>query len=725
MTGTNDAPTLVGSASADILEDAGSVTVDVLSTASDVDAGDVLSVASVTDGANGTVSINSDGTVSYTPNEGAYDSLADGATATDTFTYTISDGEGGTVTGTATVTVTGTNDAPTLTGSAAADILEGAGSVTLDVLSTASDVDASDVLSVAEVTNGTNGTATVNLDGSVTYTPNAGAFDFLAAGATATDTFTYTISDGEGGTVTGTATVTITGTNDAPTLTGSASTDILEDTGSVTVDVLSTASDVDVGDVLSVASVTDGANGTVSINADGTVSYTPNAGAYDSLAAGETATDTFTYTISDGAGGTVTGTATVNVTGTNDAPTLTGSAAADILEDDASVTLDVLSTATDVDASDVLSVASVTDGANGTVAINADGTVSYTPNEGAYDSLAAGETTTDTFTYTVSDGEGGTVTGTATVNVTGTNDAPTLVGSASADILEDAGSVTLDVLSTATDVDASDVLSVASVTNGANGTVAINADGSVSYTPNAGAFDSLAVGETATDTFTYTISDGHGGTVTGTATVNVTGTNDAPTLIGSASADILEDDASVTLDVLSTASDVDASDVLSVAAVTDGANGTVTINVDGSVTYTPNEGAYDSLADGETTTDEFTYTISDGHGGTVTGTATVNVTGTNDAPTLIGSASADILEDDASVTLDVLATATDVDASDTLSVAAVTDGANGTVAINADGTVRTKAPTTHWPRARRRRTRSPTPSPTARAARSRAPQRSR
>ena len=687
VTGTNDAPTLVGSASADILEDAGSVSLNVLSTATDVDASDVLSVAAVSDGANGTVAINADGTVSYTPSEGAYDSLADGETATDTFTYTISDGAGGTVTGTATVNVTGTNDAPTLTGSASADILEDAGSVSLDVLSTATDVDASDVLSVAAVSGGANGTVAINADGTVSYTPNEGAYDSLAAGETATDTFTYTISDGEGGTVTGTATVNVTGTNDAPTLVGSASADILEDAGSVSLDVLSTATDVDASDVLSVAAVTDGANGTVAINADGTVSYTPNEGAYDSLADGETATDTFTYTISDGAGGTVTGAATVNVTGTNDAPTLTGSASADILEDAGSVTLDVLSTATDVDASDVLSVAAVSDGANGTVAINADGTVSYTPNEGAYDSLAAGETATDTFTYTISDGAGGTVTGTATVNVTGTNDAPTLTGSASADILEDAGSVTLDVLSTATDVDASDVLSVASVTDGANGTVAINADGSVTYTPNAGAYDSLADGETATDTFTYTISDGAGGTVTGTATVNVTGTNDAPTLVGSASADILEDAGSVSLDVLSTATDVDASDVLSVASVTNGTNGTVAINVDGSVSYTPNAGAYDSLAVGETVTDSFTYTISDGHGGTVTGTATVTVTGTNDAPTLVGSASADMLEDAGSVTLDVLSTATDVDASDVLSVASVSDGANGTVGINADGTV--------------------------------------
>ena len=699
VTGTNDAPTLVGSASADILEDAGSVTMDVLSTATDVDASDILSVASVTDGANGTVSINADGTMEYTPNAGAYDSLADGVSATDTFTYTISDGEGGTVTGTATVTVTGTNDAPTLVGSASADIredaLETAGSVSLDVLSTADDVDVGDVLSVSGVTDGANGTVSINADGTVEYTPNAGAYDSLADGVSATDTFTYTISDGEGGTVTGTATVTVTGTNDAPTLVGSASADILEDAletaGSVSLDVLSTADDVDVGDVLSVSGVTDGANGTVSINADGTVEYTPNAGAYDSLAADETAIDTFTYTISDGQDGTVTGTATETVTGTNDAPTLVGSASADILEDASSVTLDVLATATDVDASDVLNVASVTDGANGTVSINADGTVEYTPVAGAYDSLAADETATDTFTYTISDGQGGTVTGTATVTVTGTNDAPTLVGSAAADILEDAletaGSVSLDVLSTADDVDVGDVLSVSGVTDGANGTVSINADGTVEYTPNAGAYDSLADGVSATDTFTYTISDGEGGTVTGTATVTVTGTNDAPTLVGSAAADILEDAGSVSLDVLSTADDVDVGDVLSVSGVTDGANGTVSINADGTVEYTPTAGGYDSLADGVSATDTFTYTISDGEGGTVTGTATVTVTGTNDAPTLVGSASADILEDANSVTLDVLATATDVDASDTLSVAAVTDGANGTVSINPDGTV--------------------------------------
>ena len=153
----NDAPVIVGDAAGDMLEDA-SATIDVLSLASDVD-GDALSVSAVTDGTNGTVTINPDGTVTYTPTTDAtgnsvYNDLAVGETATDTFTYTVSDGLGGTVTDTATVTITGTNDAPVITGSAAGDMLEDAAGVTIDVLSNASDVDASDTLSVASITTG-------------------------------------------------------------------------------------------------------------------------------------------------------------------------------------------------------------------------------------------------------------------------------------------------------------------------------------------------------------------------------------------------------------------------------------------------------------------------------------------------------------------------------------------------------------------------------------------
>ena len=51
---------------------------------------------------------------------------------------------------------------------------------------------------------------------------------------------------------------------------------------------------------------------------------------------------------------------------------------------------------------------------------------------------------------------------------------------------------------------------------------------SVTYSPD-GQFEFLAVGETTTDTFDYTISDGNGGTDSATVTVTITGENDAPT----------------------------------------------------------------------------------------------------------------------------------------------------------------------------------------------------
>ncbi|MEW9922552.1 Ig-like domain-containing protein, partial [Marimonas sp. MJW-29] len=111
---------------------------------------------------------------------------------------------------------------------------------------------------------------------------------------------------------------------------------------------------------------------------------------------------------------------------------------------------------------------------NGTVVINGDGTVTYTPD--------ADFNGTDSFTYTVSDGKGGTDTATVTVNVGVINDAP-VANTDSASTNEDTP-VTLSVLPNDSDVDG-DTLSVNSVTNGSNGTVVINGDGTVTYTPDA------------------------------------------------------------------------------------------------------------------------------------------------------------------------------------------------------------------------------------------------
>ena len=95
-----------------------------------------------------------------------------------------------------------------------------------------------------------------------------------------------------------------------------------EDTAFVTGNVLANDSDTD-GDALFVVGVdTTSTLGLVTDNGDGTFSYDPN-GAFESLNNGETATDTFTYTVSDGNGGTDTATVTITINGVTDntAPT--------------------------------------------------------------------------------------------------------------------------------------------------------------------------------------------------------------------------------------------------------------------------------------------------------------------------------------------------------------------------------------------------------------------
>ncbi|MEM9342041.1 MAG: Ig-like domain-containing protein [Pseudomonadota bacterium] len=593
------------------------LTLNVLANDTDDD-GDTLSVTGVTQGANGSVVI--DGTnVVYTPNAGFE--------GNDSFTYTISDGNGGTDTATVSVTVDAEpNTAPDAANDSAETDFETA--VTISVLSNDNDVDG-DTLSIIGVTQGANGS--VAIDGTnVVYTPDAG-FE-------GDDSFTYTISDGNGGEDTATVSVTVAEEpNTAP--------DAANDTAGtgfetpVTINVLANDTDDD-GDTLSISGVTQGANGSVVI--DGTsVVYTPDAG-FEGV-------DTFTYTISDGNGGEDTATVEVTVDAEpNTAPDAVNDTAGTGFE--TPVTISVLANDTDDDG-DALSITDVTQGANGSVVIDGASVV-YTPD--------AGFEGDDSFTYTISDGNGGTDTATVAVTVDAApNTAPDAVNDMAGTGFETP--VTVNVLANDTDDDG-DTLSVSGVTQGANGSVMIDGT-SVVYTPDAGF--------SGDDSFTYTISDGNGGTDTATVAVTVDAEpNTAP--------DAVDDTARtgfqtpLTVAVLANDSDEDG-DALSITGVTQGANGSVVID-GASVVYTPDAGF-----EGD---DSFTYTISDGNGGTDTATVSVTVDSQpNSAP--------DAVDDTAGtafgtpVTVSVLANDTDDDG-DALSVTGVTQGGNGSVVI--DGT---------------------------------------
>jgi hypothetical protein len=503
-----------------------------------------------------------------------------------------------------------------------ANVSEDSNGAAVAVLANDTDPESQTLTVTGVDTTGTAGTVTNN-GTDVTYNPN-GAFEGLTTGQTAPDSFTYTVSDGHGGTDTATVNVTIAGANDAPdAVDDGASTD--EGSGT-TVDVVANDSDAEGPFGLTAVDAT-GTVGTLTDNGDGTISYNPN-GAFEGLSTGDFDTDTFTYTITDAGGLTDTATVTITVNGLNDPP-VANDDNPHVDEDSTGDTVDVLHNDTDVEGQALTVTGVDTTGTTGSVTNNGTD-ITYDPN-GQFEGLTTGQTAADSFTYTISDGHGGTETATVNVTIDGSNDAPRAIDDiASTD--ENSGT-TVNVL--ANDSDAEGAISVASVdTTGTAGTVTDNGDGTVTYNPN-GAFEGLSTGDFDTDTFTYTIKDADTVADTATVTITVNGLNDPP-VAKDDNAGVGEDSTGDTLAVLGNDTDAEGQALTITGVDTTGTTGTVTNNGT-DVTYDPN-GQFEALGAGEMDVDTFTYTISDGHGGTDTATVNVTIVGANDAPDAVDDA---------------------------------------------------------------------------------------
>ena len=272
-------------------------------------------------------------------------------------------------------------------------------------------------------------------------------------------------------------------TNEDVALTGAAS-------------VLANDSDAD-GDTLTAAKVSDPANGTVALDANGSFVYTPNANF--------NGTDSFTYkAIGAGTDSNVV-TATITVTAVADPPV----AVADSHSTDEDTVLTVaapgvLANDTDVDGS-TLTAVKVTDPTNGVVALSANGSFVYTPN--------ADFNGTDSFTYKANDGTADSSAVTVTITVNALNDAPVAV----ADTFSTPQDVPLVVVAPGllgNDTDAeSGALTATKASDPASGTVLVNADGSFTYT--------ATLGFTGTDSFGYTANDGTADSSVATVTITV------------------------------------------------------------------------------------------------------------------------------------------------------------------------------------------------------------
>lgn len=342
---------------------------------------------------------------------------------------------------------------------------------------TASDPDG-DTLTFSLVRPPAHGTISGTLP-DLTYTPTQ---DYNGP-----DSLTFQVSDGSLFN-TGTINITVTPVNHPPVATSA----FLTTPQDTPVAILLIGSDPD-GDPLTYQIVTPPAHGVLSGTAPN-VTYTPNAG--------YSGPDNFTFKVNDGQADSAPATVSITITPVaGNRPPVAGDDAA-ATTSDTPVTISVLVNDSDPDG-DPLTIASVSSVSGGAKAvINAGGTITYTPK-----SRFVG---VDTFQYTVSDGRGGTATATVTVTVSAPNSPPRARKdnvSTTQDI-----PVIIDVLANDSDPDG-DPLTVSAITTPGNGMVRINANGTVTYTPN--------TGFTGRDSFSYTISDGRGGTDTATVTVLV------------------------------------------------------------------------------------------------------------------------------------------------------------------------------------------------------------
>ena len=315
------------------------------------------------------------------------------------------------------------------------------------------------------------------------------------------------------------------------------------------------------------------------------------------------------------------------------------------------VNIDVLGNDTDQDGNP-LQVVSFTQGSNGTVTQGSNGQLIYTSN-------SANCGLDDQFTYTVSDGLGGTDTATVTVTV---DPDDTVVAENETTTVESGQQITIDVLSN----DDSDATIQKIVNPPQNGTATI-VNGQIVYIPNADF--------SGTDTFTYEVVDANGNTDIATVTINVAAqANTAPTATDDQSSTVAGQP--VTLDSLANDGDPN-NDNLVIQSVSDPANGTAVIS-GGQIIYTPDPGFVGI--------DTFTYVIADGNGGTATATETVVVSAPTTTPNQAPVARDDVgnVACSGPVTINVLGNDTDADSSN-LSILNFTQPANGTVTRNASG----------------------------------------
>ncbi|MEZ9758265.1 VCBS domain-containing protein, partial [Vibrio breoganii] len=587
--------------------------------------------------------LHSDGSYSFDPKNGAYNALAKGEHQTITAHVAATDNHHGTSEPKdIEIVITGTNDAATISGPSTINVTDNS-SVNSHTVSSTQQLHISDVdhnenhfraqssiapdssnPSQSGLSTSAYGHLSITDDGHWKYhVDHADRVKAIPNRQHVTETFTVHAIDGTAHTIT----VTLDGKNEAATFSGTLVGEVVDGT-STSVSGTLKVTDIDHGesgltvensniqpshtDTHGHSGLSSSSYGHLRVDTQGHWAYNVDDGhAFQQIPAGQAVTETFSVHAKDGTSHNV----VITLTGSNDAPTVSG----DVTRhqhglEDRVITLDttqLLAHATDIDSGDTLTVANV-HAAHGHVTVDKNGHFKYQPDHDYHGR--------ETFTYDVTDSSGAKVQTHATMTVNSVNDAPVAhAAPALAGIDEDVHKMftSSDLLKGATDVDHDSLVVLNNSVTAEHGKVTYDANThKFNYQPNSNYHGK--------ETLHYKISDGHGGTADQTATFDITSVNDAPSVSKPVSLTAHQEDYSVTLteqQLLANAHDND-HDTLHVKGLTVD-YGSITHNHDGTWSFKPQANYNGPVV--------FSYQVADGHGGTTDTTASMTVTADNDA----------------------------------------------------------------------------------------------
>ncbi|MFA0069494.1 VCBS domain-containing protein, partial [Vibrio breoganii] len=680
VNGTNDKAVIAGTDSGAVTEESQLQTSGTL-TVTDVDTGEAHFSNTDVVGTLGTLHLKDNRAWSYylDNTNPTVQALGQGKTATDTITVQSADG----TTHKVTITVNGTNDKAVIAGTDSGAVTEESQLQTSGTL-TVTDVDTGEAHFSNTDIKGSLGTLHLTDSGAWTYDLDNSnpAVQALAKGQHAKDIITVHSTDGTPHQVA----ITVNGANDAAQITGTTTGAVTEDRiygmQWLVVNSHMNVTDTDAGEahfdpVLHAQNnagigytSTLGASVVVTPDGDWHYQLNNNITQVQSLGQGQSYIDKVTVHTVDG----TTQELQITITGTNDAPTVTGSRVLPAGTEDQTLRItqtQLLAGATDIDKNDAgtLHVDAVT-ADHGTVTHNADGSFTFHPDQDYNGQVQ--------FTYDIKDAHGGSVQATASSTLAATADAATISGVDTGDVHEghtftapdgsmtggyvddrspdhmhgNIGKLWNDEIHTdghlsIVDADAGESYAQTGVYYGSHGRVILQTNGDWSYFASIGqdatgrAIDHLGKGESLTDTVTVKSADG----TTHDIVITIHGDNDRPYCSGEVQLNSGKEDLAQTItasELLANTVDVDTNDIGKLTITNLHADhGSILDNQDGTFTFTPTKDYNGQV--------HFTYDVQDAHGGVTHTGASTTLSAVGDAATIAGIDTGSISENTAGV----------------------------------------------------------------------------